>query len=315
LFQVEKSSQDDGAPQARTLNLSIVIASYNARDCIANCLESLRAQQTEHPFEVLLVDSSDDGTADLVAQRFPEVRLIHHAGRLYCGGARNLALPLSRAPVVAFLDADCLVASDWIEAILTAHRSGHPLSGGIIDNGTRSSLPAWAYYFCEFSHWLPSSQPREIKEMAGCCLSFRKDLFLRYGPFLEGCYCSDTYFLRRLRQQGQRIRFFPAIRVWHTFSGSTAFFLKHQFEHRRWYGRVCLPRRNRQKQWYWLYLLSLPFHPALLLGALAWRLRRHPAYFGWSILALPLICAGFIARVLGEASALLEKEKATLASS
>lgn len=292
--------------QAGPVDLSVIIACYNARASVEACLESLRAQRTAHRFEVLLVDSSQDGTAELVGRRFPEVQLLHRPERLYCGSARNRALPLAVAPVVAFLDADCLVSPPWVEAVLAAHRSGHLIAGGIIDNGTGGNLAAWAYYFCEFSHWLPSRRPREVREMAGCCLSFKKDLYQRYGPFLEGSYCSDTVFLRSLRQSGHRIMFIPAIRVWHTFSDSASSFLKHQFEHRRWYGRVCFPRRNRRDWRHWLYILSLPLHPALLLGTVAWRLRRHPAYAGYFLLSLPLVAAGFVARILGEACAFLE---------
>jgi GT2 family glycosyltransferase len=300
-----RSATKDCFP-ASPADLSVIITCFNARACVEACLESLRAQRTTHRFEVLLVDSSQDGTAELVGRRFPEVRLLHHPERLYCGSARNLALPLATASVVAFLDADCLVPPQWVEAVLAAHHSGHLVAGGIIDNGTPGSLAAWAYYFCEFSHWLPSSRPREVREMAGCCLSFEKDLYQQHGPFLEGGYCSDTVFLRTLSQNGHRIMFVPAIRVWHTFSDSTGSFLKHQFEHRRWYGRVCFPRGNRRRVGQWLYFLSLPLHPALLLGAVAWRLRRHPAYAGYFLLSVPLVAAGLIARVLGEAFAFLE---------
>ena len=62
--------------------LSVIIASYNARDTVAACLDSLRCQETSIPFEVLLVDSSTDGTAEVVRHHYAEVRLITSPQRL-----------------------------------------------------------------------------------------------------------------------------------------------------------------------------------------------------------------------------------------
>jgi GT2 family glycosyltransferase len=48
--------------------------------------------ETETRFEVIVVDSSEHGTAKLVAVKFPEVTLLTRAERLYPGGARNLGV-------------------------------------------------------------------------------------------------------------------------------------------------------------------------------------------------------------------------------
>ncbi|HSW48736.1 MAG TPA: glycosyltransferase family 2 protein, partial [Bryobacteraceae bacterium] len=109
--------------------LSVVISCYNSRSTLDDCLSSLRRQETRSRFEVILVESSADGTADHVRRDYPEVRLLASARRLYCGDARNLALGVARAPVVAFLDADCHVGAEWVEAVLEAHRSPYWLVG------------------------------------------------------------------------------------------------------------------------------------------------------------------------------------------
>jgi GT2 family glycosyltransferase len=288
------------------VSLTVIITSYNALEYIENCLRSLGSQQTTHRFEVMLVDSSQDGTVALAVRCFPQIRLITHPSRLYCGSARNLAFPLACAPRVAFLDADCVVPPDWVEQILGAPHQALPIVGGSIENGSPHRLAAWAYYFCEFSLWMPSAEDREIREVAGCCLSFDKRLFEEYGPFQEGSYCSDTLFLRKLCRAGFKIRFLPGIRVWHTFNGTVLSFLKHQFEQRRWHGRVCFPPCQHASLRQWLYWISLPFHPLFLLIAVTWRLRYHPAYALNFLRSLPLVTAGFFARVLGELAALLE---------
>ena len=78
--------------------LSVIIASYNARRTIEMCLNSLRLQKSPRTFEVILVDSSTDGTGDVVRQGYPEVRLITSTARLYCGSARNEGLKICPGP-------------------------------------------------------------------------------------------------------------------------------------------------------------------------------------------------------------------------
>ena len=112
----------------REPELSIVIASYNARWSIATCLDSLRLQKTSRTFETILVDSSTDGTGDLVRQRYPEVKLITSTSPPFSRRwARNLGIIVAQAKIIAFLDADCFVEPSWVDAILESHRTPHLL--------------------------------------------------------------------------------------------------------------------------------------------------------------------------------------------
>ena len=46
--------------------VSVIVPSYNAARTISGCLESLQRQSSPEPFEIIVVDSSSDGTAQLV---------------------------------------------------------------------------------------------------------------------------------------------------------------------------------------------------------------------------------------------------------
>ncbi len=291
--------------------MSVVISCYHSRSTLDDCLSSLRRQQTRRRFEVILVDSSADGTADHVRRNFPEVRLLASARRLYCGDARNLALGVARAPIVAFLDADCYVGAEWVEAVLEAHRSPHWLVGGAIDNGSRNSVTAWAYYFCEFSLWLPRTKPEEIGEIAGCCLSLKREAFERYGPFLAGTYCSDTAFQWRAARDGQRVLSSPAIRVYHTCESSLGEFLAHVVEHRRFFILVARHQRKLEGWRRWAAIAASPLYPFLLLALTGWRVARRPRYLGWFLLSSPLVFLGCCARAWGELTGLLAGPRAS----
>jgi len=290
--------------------LSVVITSYNARETIAACLASLHRQTSEHAFEIVLVDSSTDGTAALVEERFPEVRLIRSTRRLHCGDARNRALTAARAGVIAFLDADCTVESHWVDRVLRAHRPDVLLAGGVIDNAERRSLVGWAYYFCEYSLWLPARSARRMREMAGCCLSLKRAAYERYGPFIEGTYSSDTAFQWKASREGVRVLFTPEIRVFHRGPTNFRRFLAHTYIHRQAYARV----RAREKELGALRRAAdvaiLPITPLLLMGATLVRLRRWPGYFFYWLLCAPLLFSGYCARSAGEFSGYLREWQA-----
>ena len=138
----------------------------------------------------------------LLKKRFPSVKLHHFSERKFCGDARNWAISVAQGDIIAFLDADCTVESNWVDEVLKAHHSPYLVIGGVVDNGSPKSLVGWAYYFCEFNLWMPQSLKCERREVAGCCLSMKRGAFERYGPFLEGTYCSDTAFQRKMERGG-----------------------------------------------------------------------------------------------------------------
>lgn len=281
-------------------DLSVVIASFNARTTIDACLESLRRQQTDRRFETLLVDSSTDGTASFVRGAFPEVAVITSPHRLYAGSARNLAIPRCRALIIAFLDADCYVDAGWVESVCAAHGRGEWLVGGSIANAPTSSLVSWAYYFCEFNLWLPAERSRTMNEMAGCCLSLKRAAYTRYGPFLEGTYSSDTAFQWKARRDGHRVWFTPAIRVVHQSPAGFRGFLGHMVEHRHGYARVKCREQRLSAAGRLREMAILPIAPLLLMGATLVRLRVCWRLLPWFLAASPLVLLGYGARSWGE---------------
>ena len=114
--------------------VSVIVACFNAIDTIERCLSALASQDTDEPFEVVVIDSSRDGTADLIRQRFPNVSLHTFADRKFPGEARNLGVARSEGEILAFTDADCVPDRSWVRVIVESHRRPDPVIGGTIDN-------------------------------------------------------------------------------------------------------------------------------------------------------------------------------------
>ena len=283
------------------IELSVVITTYNARETVARSLASLVPQLERGGIEVILVDSSSDGTADLVAERFPMVKLLRFAERKFCGGARNRGIAEARGDVIAFIDADCVADPHWAEAVIAAHRAHpHPLIGGAVANGNPESYVGWGYYFGEFGAWMPGLAQREVDEVPGCVLSLKRWAFERYGPFIEGTYCSDSAFHWKLARDGHRPLFVPSIQIAHINVEGLGSFLKHEVHHGRNFGRV----RSTEQPWpAWkkaAFAAATPALPALLFARTFRDAMRRRSYRRLFARSAPVVLAGQVAWSYGE---------------
>src|SRR6184192_3479033 len=104
---MERRDAEEGSEKVRPL-ASVVVAAYNSRKRIHCALDSLRSQDFEQPYEVIVVDSGSDGCADYVAATYPEVRVVRSARRLYPGAAWNAGVRAARGRYVALLADDCV---------------------------------------------------------------------------------------------------------------------------------------------------------------------------------------------------------------
>jgi GT2 family glycosyltransferase len=119
--------------QGATLaEVSVVIPAYNASPFLGEAILSA-LEQTRPPLEVIVVDDgSSDGSASLVATRFPQVELLvqPHRG---VSAARNRGWRAARAPLVAFLDADDCYLPSKLETQSTLLQSNPRI--GVIHSG------------------------------------------------------------------------------------------------------------------------------------------------------------------------------------
>lgn len=97
------------------LNVSIVIPAYNEQTHLRLCLESI-ARQTVTPFEVIVVDNNSTDATAAIAQSFPFVRLVteKRQGVMF---ARDCGFDAAHGEIIGRLDADSIVAPNWVEII------------------------------------------------------------------------------------------------------------------------------------------------------------------------------------------------------
>jgi N-acetylglucosaminyl-diphospho-decaprenol L-rhamnosyltransferase len=109
-------------------DVSVVIATYNARNYIGECLSALRASNVQ-PAEIHVIDNaSNDGTADFVAEQFPEADLVRNRDNVGFGVASNAGIRASRTGFVLLLNPDAVLAPESL-GTLVRYLEKHPEAG------------------------------------------------------------------------------------------------------------------------------------------------------------------------------------------
>lgn len=120
----------------------VVIPVRNRWHLTKTCLESLALQGCSNSSVVVIDDGSTDGTAEHLAQEFPEVVVLSGDGELWWTGATALGIDwvLERCgedDFILTLNNDTTVGSDYIEVLrgVAAARHGRALVGSVaVDN-------------------------------------------------------------------------------------------------------------------------------------------------------------------------------------
>lgn len=222
----------------------VAVVSWNTRDLLARCLQSLDGDDRLH---VAVVDNgSGDGSAAMVAERFPGVTL--HARRANSGFGTAVNLAVREAPWsdwVAVANADVAIEPGAVDALLAAG-AGDPLAGAVAprlilpDGSTQHSVHPfptlaftlafnaglarpWGDRLCLEGHWNPE-RARHVPWALGAFLLVRREAWSAVGGFDEGqwMYAEDLDLGWRLRRAGWRTRYVPAARVRHESAAATA---------------------------------------------------------------------------------------------
>ena len=211
---------DGGVPE-----VSIVVAHLNQPEQLRTLLASLFAQEYDMGrAEVIVVDNGSRRVPRDVIASYAGVRLAEE-GAPGPGPARNLGVVLARAPIIAFTDADCQVARDWVPTMLArfATDPGIEILGGDVRMLTETpGYPSLAEAFeCVYAF-----NQRAYIERQGFSvtanLAIRRRIFDRVGSFAGIEVAEDMDWCHRASALGHRARYAPEMVVYHPARRSMA---------------------------------------------------------------------------------------------
>jgi len=204
-----RSVAGDGASApavlAGTVDVSVVIVTYNVREFLEQALDAVARASTGLTVETWVVDNdSADGSVAMVRERFPDVHVIANTENVGFATANNQALRLARGRHVLVLNPDTVVEENTLRR-LVAYLDAHPHVGAVgprilNPDGTfapesRRAFPTPAVAFYRISGlgrlfpksrrfgrynltFLPEDQPCEVDALSGSCMMVRRAAIL-----------------------------------------------------------------------------------------------------------------------------------------
>jgi GT2 family glycosyltransferase len=214
--------------------VTVVVVTWQGAHLLPACLESLRRQTLPHA--VVVVDNgSTDGTEELLAGRFPEVRVVQTGANLGFAGGVQAGLDVAGTPYVALLNNDATAEPGWLAALVDAAEA-HPGAAAVTsrmllqdtdppllnntgvvlldsDYGADRDLRADAAV---------RTEPDSVFGFSGGAALLRLDAVRAVGGFPTRffLYYEDTDLSWRLRLAGWDVRYEPAAVVHHAHSAT-----------------------------------------------------------------------------------------------
>jgi GT2 family glycosyltransferase len=211
-------------------DVSVSIVNTNSKELLLACLASLREAGAA---EVVVLDNaSEDGSADAVRSRFPDVRLVSQEYRAGFGANHNTVIRATSGRYVYVLNEDT-TADDWAFPRLTEYLDRNPRVAAL---GPRLAYPDGRHHASAWRFPTPlvstlglvtlgragirqsrGSHPRRVDWVMGAALLLRRAALDEVGLFDEGffLYSEEVDLQLRLRSAGWESHYFPQATVIH----------------------------------------------------------------------------------------------------
>lgn len=218
--------------------VSVVIASWNGKHLLSECLNSLAAQRFRD-FEVIVVDNgSVDGSVGYVGEQYPDVRVVGLRENLGFAGGNNAGIRIARGNYIALLNNDATVDPAWLSDLMTAAEA------------SASAVGMWACKIVSYSDHevidnvglllYPDGMargkgrlekdygqydvPTEAFFPSGCAGLFRREMLDEIGLFDEAffAYADDVDLGLRARLAGWGCVYVPSAKAFHKYSSSSS---------------------------------------------------------------------------------------------
>lgn len=231
------------------INISVIIVSYNAKSFLRRTLSSLFTEVSSSTLkiEVIVVDNASlDGSYLMVADEFPNVKIINNKKNLGFSKANNIGIKKSEGKFLLFLNPDIEFPQqennvfDYMVSFMEEKKNTGAatckvnLINGKLDDSCHRGFPTPWRSFSKFAGlskiffrsklfngynlgWMDFDKNHEVESCAGSFMIVRKEAGEQIGWWDEDFfwYGEDLDFCFRLKEKGWKIFFVPQVYVIH----------------------------------------------------------------------------------------------------
>ncbi len=232
------------------MKISIVIISYNVKEFLHQCILSLKKSCHNIEHEIIVVDNNSiDGSDKIIADRFPEIKLIKNYENKGFSKACNQGLEVSTGEYMLLLNPDTMLQEDTIPKMIDffdntpdAGAAGCKIlnADGTLQLSCRRSFPTPSVAIPKtigLSKLFPKSKlfskynltyedpdkQIEVDALSGAFMMFRKKVYDEIGGLDEDyfMYGEDLDYCYRIKQAGWKIYYTPTTKLIH-YKGESA---------------------------------------------------------------------------------------------
>lgn len=224
-----------------TLDLSILIVSFNTRQILLDCLKSIYAKTITISFEIFVVDNnSSDGSVQEVVEKFPEVSIIQNSTNRGFSSAHNQGITISRGRYIVLLNSDTVLVENCFLKIISfldkhpefsictpqiINEDNHPRPMRLWEDSPIDAMKKilGKYDAAKEAEIMGKIEPKEVEAIGGSCFVVRRKLFEMIGLLDENyfLYNEEDDFCRRARKAGQKVCYYPKASIRHLKGKST----------------------------------------------------------------------------------------------
>lgn len=293
LEQNQPKIQERGALDMNPV-LSIVLVCWNNKAYLDPCLKSLYDTGMRNSFDVIVVDNgSTDGSQQMLAEKYPEVKIIQNDSNLGLGKASNQGIEATHGKYVLLLNNDTIVNGAAFDAMVDFFEE-HPrvgAVGGKILNPDGTTQSCYNYFSTvgeefliatrlgeKFRPGYPSvmngNQIKSVDWMTSACLMVRRATLDEVGLLDENyfIYGDEVDLQYRIKKAGWDIYYLPEATTIHyggrsmtrwprrklVYRGKMLFYKNHYGAWKTVTLRVMLAIVSFFKMLYWGILYLLP---------------------------------------------------------
>jgi len=278
------------------VKLTVVVPTYNVestRGTMRQCLESVVSQDAPAD-EIIVVDSSDDGTTDVIREFEPAVRLIHLPQRTFAGDALNLGVREANGEAIAFIDSDCIAERTWIKGIREGYAQNDGAVGvtGPIRGPENENIYARLDRILHLNHLSCLETAKWVTRASTTNLSVRRQPFMEIGGFPENLLGNKDYIMcKKLTERFGPLAVHRDAVVYHLSRDTLESLLFHQ----RRFGHGFVAGRTRDPSLsgaiFARHPSLIPLMPVMRAAALTLRLSVHHRKDLMAILGHPVLFA------------------------
>lgn len=245
---------------------SIAVVTFNRAGLVGRALDSALVQGRDDVEIVVLDNDSRDGTAELIASRYPQVRLIRLARNLGCPDGRNHLYANCRGDFIVNLDDDGWMSPGLLDQLEAVFRRDERI--GVV--AMRQSFPEGGIN----AGRAMSRTFQDVGVFVGCASALRRSMLQQVGAFPADffLFAEESYLALRALDAGYRIVSAPDIVMWHPHIGGSH--IDNRRDYQLFRNPLLVTLRLYPMSYLWRYL------PARIVSNLFHALRRRslPSY-------------------------------------